>query len=154
MGALGDGGAVTTNDAELAEKIRMLGNYGAKIKYHHEYQGNNSRLDEMQAAFLRIKLKNLEKWNGDRNRTADKYLKEINNPLITNPLPCDDEHYNVWHLFVVRSDARDALEQYLNNKELELQNIIQFLYINKKHIVMSCLRKSLCRWQKNWLPLY
>lgn len=116
LGALGDGGAVTTNDAELAEKIRMLGNYGAKIKYHHEYQGNNSRLDEMQAAFLRIKLKNLKKWNEDRNRTADKYLKKINNPLITNPLPCDDEHYNVWHLFVVRSDKRDALEQYLNNK--------------------------------------
>ena len=116
LGALGDGGAVTTNDAELAEKIRMLGNYGSKIKYHHEYQGNNSRLDEMQAAFLRIKLKNLEKWNKDRNRIADKYLKEINNPFITTPLPCDEEHYNVWHLFVVQSDERDALEQYLNNK--------------------------------------
>lgn len=116
LGALGDGGAVTTNDAELAEKIRMLGNYGSKIKYHHEYQGNNSRLDEMQAAFLRIKLKNLEKWNKDRNRIADKYLKEINNPFITAPLPCDEEHYNVWHLFVVQSDERDALEQYLNNK--------------------------------------
>lgn len=116
LGALGDGGAVTTNDAELAEKIRMLGNYGSKVKYHHEYQGNNSRLDEMQAAFLRIKLKNLEKWNKDRNRIAEKYLKEINNPFITTPLPCDEEHYNVWHLFVVQSDERDALEQYLNNK--------------------------------------
>ena len=116
LGALGDGGAVTTNDKELAEKIRMLGNYGAKIKYHHEYQGNNSRLDEMQAAFLRIKLNNLERWNEDRNRTAERYLKEINNPLIRKPLPCDEDHYNVWHLFVVQSDKRDALEQFLNEK--------------------------------------
>lgn len=116
LGALGDGGAVTTNDEELADKIRMLGNYGAKIKYHHEYKGNNTRLDEVQAAFLRIKLKNLVRWNADRNKTADKYLKEINNPLIKKPLPCDGNHYNVWHLFVIQSDKRDELEAYLNGK--------------------------------------
>lgn len=114
LGALGDGGAVTTNDEILADKVRMLGNYGAKIKYHHEYQGNNSRLDEVQAAFLRIKLRRLEEWNRDRNRIAERYLNEITNPGIHKPLPCDSDHYNVWHLFVVRSESRDELEKYLN----------------------------------------
>lgn len=116
LGALGDGGAVTTDDKELADKIRMLGNYGSSLKYHHEYLGNNSRLDEMQAGFLRVKLPYLEKWNEERNRIADRYLTEIRNKNITLPLPTDDTYYNVWHLFVIRSKHRDELEDYLNKK--------------------------------------
>ena len=77
LGALGDGGAVVTNDDELARKIRALGNYGSEEKYHHEYMGCNSRLDEMQAAFLSIKLKKLDEINYDRNKTAKLYLEEI-----------------------------------------------------------------------------
>lgn len=77
LGALGDGGIVVTNNEALAEKIRMLGNYGSKIKYHHEYQGNNSRLDELQAGFLRVKLSHLNKWNKERNRIAERYLSEL-----------------------------------------------------------------------------
>lgn len=116
LGALGDGGAVVTNDDELAEKIRMLRNYGSKIKYHHEYQGVNSRLDEMQAGFLRVKLKNLDKWNSERNRIANTYLEKVNNPLLTLPLPSDDEHYAVWHIFPVLCERRDELQAYLAEK--------------------------------------
>lgn len=116
LGALGDGGAVTTNDKMLADKIRMLGNYGASIKYHHEYLGNNSRLDEVQAGFLRVKLPYLEKWNEDRNRIASRYLNGIVNRHIILPLKNSDEYYNVWHLFVIRSEYRDQLEMYLNEK--------------------------------------
>lgn len=116
LGALGDGGAVTTNDKELADKIRMLGNYGASVKYHHEYLGNNSRLDELQAGFLRVKLSYLEKWNEERNRIAQRYLTEIRNEEIILPLANNDDFYNVWHLFVIRSERRDQLEQYLNKK--------------------------------------
>lgn len=118
LGALGDGGAVTTNNEELAEKIRMLGNYGAKEKYHHEYQGNNSRLDELQAGFLRIKLKYLDKWNAERNMIAHRYLSEIKNENIVLPLPGDEAYYNVWHLFVIRCEKRDLLEKYLEEKEV------------------------------------
>lgn len=116
LGALGDGGAVTTNDRELADKIRMLGNYGANIKYHHEYLGNNSRLDELQAGFLRVKLKYLHEWNKERNRIAERYLTEIKSNEIIFPLPTSADYYNVWHLFVIRSKQRDKLERYLNEK--------------------------------------
>ena len=116
LGALGDGGAVVTNDESLVEKIRMLGNYGSKEKYHHEYLGNNSRLDEIQAGFLRVKLKHLEKWNKERNRIAECYLQGIKNDSIILPLPCDNDYHNVWHLFVVRCKERDMLEKYLDEK--------------------------------------
>lgn len=116
LGALGDGGAVTTNDDELAEKISMLRNYGSKIKYRHELMGNNSRLDEMQAAFLNVKLPHLDKWNNFRNAVVTRYLNEIKNPLITLPLPCDEEHFNIWHIFAVMTQHRDSLEKYLTDK--------------------------------------
>lgn len=114
LGALGDGGAVTTDDAELADKIRTLANYGSKVKYHHIYQGNNSRLDEIQAAFLNIKLEKLDKWNLRRKEIAKMYIKGINNPLISSPQSSDDIFDNIWHVFVVRSTKRDELVQYLN----------------------------------------
>lgn len=116
LGALGDGGCVTTNDGKLAEKIRALGNYGSDYKYHHIYQGTNSRLDELQAAFLRVKLRNLDGWNAKRQRIADRYLNEIANPAVKLPLPCTDEYGHIYHIFAVRCDRRDALEQYLNEK--------------------------------------
>ena len=114
LGALGDGGCVVTNDKELADKVRALGNYGSDYKYHHIYQGTNSRLDEMQAAFLRVKLPHLGKWNADRKRIAEKYLQGITNPLIKLPLASTDEYEHIYHVFVIRCDRRDELERYLN----------------------------------------
>ncbi len=114
LGALGDGGCVVTNDKELADKVRALGNYGSDYKYHHIYQGTNSRLDEIQAAFLRVKLSHLDKWNADRKRIAKSYLKGITNPLIKLPLASNDEYEHIYHVFVIRCDKRDELEKYLN----------------------------------------
>ncbi|MDO4939111.1 MAG: DegT/DnrJ/EryC1/StrS family aminotransferase [Lachnospiraceae bacterium] len=113
LGALGDGGCVVTNNKALADKVRALGNYGSDYKYHHIYKGTNSRLDELQAAILRVKLRKLDEWNEDRRRIADKYLSEINNPGIVLPLHSDDEYEHVYHVFAVRSDKRDNLEEYL-----------------------------------------
>ena len=116
LGALGDGGAIVTNNEELAKKIRCLGNYGSTKKYHHTYQGTNSRLDEMQAAFLRVKLPELDKWNADRVRIAHKYFEGIKNPLITLPLQPDADFGHIYHVFAIRCDRRDELEQYLADK--------------------------------------
>lgn len=113
LGALGDGGCVTTNDDEVAAKVRALGNYGSDYKYHHIYKGTNSRLDEMQAAFLRVKLPHLEKWNEARRQVAARYLSEIKNPLIKLPLPTSEEYEHIYHVFVIRCDKRDELEKYL-----------------------------------------
>lgn len=113
LGALGDGGAVVTNDKALADKVRALGNYGSEKKYHHVYQGTNSRLDEMQAGFLRVKLQQLDKWNNERNRIAQRYLEEIKNDKITLPKEFEGKN-SVWHLFVVRTNNRDDFEKYLN----------------------------------------
>ena len=115
LGALGDGGAVLTSDWELANKIRALGNYGADHKYHHIYQGFNSRLDELQAAFLTVKLQHLEKMNAERRRIAQRYLTEIRNEKVI--LPTVPEYtVPVWHIFAIRCRERDALEKYLNQK--------------------------------------
>lgn len=114
LGALGDAGCVTTNDKELADKIRALGNYGSDYKYHHIYKGVNSRLDEIQAAFLRVKLPYLDKWNKDRQKTAKKYLEGIINPLIKLPLFTSEDYEHIYHVFVIRCDRRDELEEYLN----------------------------------------
>lgn len=112
LGALGDAGATITNDKELADKIRALGNYGSDYKYHHIYQGNNSRLDELQAAFLSAKLPHLNRMNQERRRIAGRYLNEITNPRLILPyvLP---ETEPVWHLFAIRCDRRDELAAYL-----------------------------------------
>lgn len=114
LGAFGDGGAVTTNDAELADKIRLFRNYGSRIKYKHEIKGFNSRLDELQAAFLRVKLAKLDEWNERRRQAAEYYLKALRNiPNLKLPhVPAWAEP--VWHLFVVRHPRRDNLKQQLN----------------------------------------
>jgi dTDP-4-amino-4,6-dideoxygalactose transaminase len=103
-----------TDDKELADKVRALGNYGSDYKYHHIYQGTNSRLDEMQAAFLRVKLPELDKWNAHRNQIATRYFEEIKNPAIKLPLQWSKEYEHVYHVFVIRCDKRDELEAYLS----------------------------------------
>jgi dTDP-4-amino-4,6-dideoxygalactose transaminase len=113
LGALGDAGAVVTNDRKIADKVRALGNYGSDYKYHHIYQGNNSRLDEMQAAFLSAKLPHLDRMNTERRRIAERYLDGINNPGITLPYVIG-EAVPVWHIFAIRCRRRDELEAFLN----------------------------------------
>lgn len=115
LGALGDGGVVVTSDMELADKVRTLANYGSKQKYNHIYQGNNSRLDEVQAAVLNIKLQYLDKWNSYRKDVAKKYFEGISNPLINCPTVNDSQYDSVWHLYVIRSSKRDELVKYLSD---------------------------------------
>ena len=114
LGALGDGGAVTTNDADLADKIRLLRNYGSRTKYLNEFKGFNSRLDELQAALLNVKLTKLDRWNTYRTQVAKEYLEKlVNVSNLTLPfVPSWTEP--VWHLFVVRHPKRYELEQHLN----------------------------------------
>lgn len=114
LGALGDAGATVTNDEELAKKVRALGNYGSDYKYHHIMQGNNSRLDELQAAFLSAKLAHLPRMNEERRRIANMYLEGINNPEVI--LPYVPEYaVPVWHIFGIRCNRRDELEKFLND---------------------------------------
>ena len=114
LGAIGDGGAVTTSDAALAEKIRILGNYGSKKKYQNEVKGYNSRLDELQASFLRIKLRKLDEWNDRRREIAAKYFRGLGHAGLV--LPSVPEWAEpVWHLFVVRAENRDRLQQRLDD---------------------------------------
>lgn len=116
LGALGDGGCVTTNDKEIADRVRSLGNYGSDYKYHHIYKGVNSRLDELQAAFLNVKLDKLDYWNEERRKIAEKYFAGITNPLVKLPLKSDDVFEHIYHVFVIRCKERDKLEEYLNSK--------------------------------------
>lgn len=118
LGALGDAGAVTTNDAHVAAKVRALGNYGSDRKYHHIYQGNNTRLDEMQAAFLAAKLPHLTKTNAARRSVAERYLAGICNPLVELPQTIPDVEH-VWHIFAIRCRKRDALEAHLASLNVE-----------------------------------
>ena len=99
---------------DIDDKVRALGNYGSDYKYHHIYKGVNSRLDEMQAAFLSVKLKHLDKWNEERRRITARYLSEIHNPLIHLPKASDEVFEHVYHVFVIRCSKRDELETYLN----------------------------------------
>ena len=117
LGALGDAGAVVTNNKELYEKVKALGNYGSDYKYHHIYKGHNSRLDEVQAAFLLAKLPYLDMMNDDRRRIADKYLNGIRNDLVILPFVPEDMQ-PVWHIFGIRSAKRDSLEKWLNEHEI------------------------------------
>lgn len=123
LGALGDAGAVTTNSDELAETIRALGNYGSKAKYVNEYKGLNSRLDEIQAAFLNVKLKYIDNENQCRRKVAQYYCQNIKNSDIILPsFNFELETLNlshVWHLFVIRHPKRDVLQKYLSEKGIQ-----------------------------------
>lgn len=123
LGAFGDGGAITTNIDELADKIRILRNYGSRIKYYNETQGVNSRLDPLQAAVLRVKLKHLDAWNARRETIAQKYLTSLTSLDLILPEK-SNSHNSAWHLFVVRSQHRELLQQGL--EELEISTLIHY----------------------------
>lgn len=121
LGALADGGAVTTNDDTLADKVRHLRNYGSKVRYHNEYPGLNSRLSELQAAFLRAKLPHLAAWNARRTALAARYLEQLRGvgDIVLPFVPAWASP--VWHLFVIRTARRDALQAHLAAREIGTQ---------------------------------
>ncbi|PKM77570.1 MAG: erythromycin biosynthesis sensory transduction protein eryC1 [Firmicutes bacterium HGW-Firmicutes-15] len=114
LGAFGDGGAVVTSDEELFHRIKALRNYGSQIKYHNEVKGYNSRLDELQAAFLRVKLRKLDAWNQQRGRLAQRYLKYLNPDYYVLPF-VPEWAEPVWHIFIVRSPQRDVVIKHLQD---------------------------------------
>ncbi|HDM8197007.1 TPA: DegT/DnrJ/EryC1/StrS family aminotransferase [Vibrio harveyi] len=120
LGALGDGGAITTNDDTLADTLKALRNYGSHVKYQNIYPGQNSRLDDIQAAMLRVKLKYLEKQTQARRNLAEFYLSNMTNPLIELPL-IDEPESHVWHLFVIRTKYRDELVAHLADNGIQTQ---------------------------------
>ena len=115
LGAMGDGGAVTTNDAQIADRIRVLRNYGSRVKYENEIQGFNSRLDPLQAAVLRVKLAHLGEWNARRSAVAECYRQELRGAQIVLP-SIPDWAESVWHLFVIRHGKRDDLLRQLSER--------------------------------------
>jgi dTDP-4-amino-4,6-dideoxygalactose transaminase len=124
LGAFGDAGAVATNDDELADRIRVLRNYGSRAKYQNEVKGINSRLDPLQAAFLRVKLKHLDEWNQRRQTIARRYLEELADvPDLKLPRAAEGAE-SCWHLFVVRHSRRDALQQHL--KEAGIATLVHY----------------------------
>jgi dTDP-4-amino-4,6-dideoxygalactose transaminase len=123
LGALGDGGTVTTNDEDLAKAIKALGNYGSHKKYENLYKGMNSRLDEIQAAMLRVKLKYLDNEVEKRREIANYYLKNIENKNIVLPMVRKNDNH-VWHLFVIRTKNRDQFQKYLS--ENDIQTLIHY----------------------------
>ncbi|WP_262148669.1 DegT/DnrJ/EryC1/StrS family aminotransferase [Chryseobacterium foetidum] len=124
LGALGDAGAVTTNDDEFAKTLRALANYGSNQKYINVFQGLNSRLDEIQAAVLDVKLKYIDQENTRRREIAHRYFSEITNPAITLPQLPQDGNEHVWHLFVIRIQEREKLQTYLT--ENGIQTLIHY----------------------------
>lgn len=143
LGALGDAGAVTTNDDALAEQVRALGNYGSKQKYVNEFQGLNSRLDEIQAGFLDVKLKYIDTENQYRRQIAERYLTEITNPLIQLPFPINsnvkvgENKEHSWHLFVVRTQDRNRLQKYL--AENDIQTLIHYPIPPNKQLAYAAM---------------
>lgn len=123
LGAYGDAGAVTTNDADLAQKIRVLRNYGSEIKYHNMTKGYNSRLDELQAAFLRVKLKHLDNWNSRRAQLAALYQQELAETHLNLPI-VPEGMMPAWHLYVIRTDQREQLQSYL--KQYAIGTLIHY----------------------------
>lgn len=118
LGAIGDGGGITTSDPKLDNKLRLLRNYGSKNKYEHLVSGVNSRLDELQAAFLRVKLQHLDAWNTRRQSIAQRYLSELRDTHLDLP-QVSDHSSPVWHLFVVRSSERDRLQKHLTEQGIQ-----------------------------------
>lgn len=134
LGCLGDGGAVTTNDDELASKIRAIRNYGSHVKYQNIFIGMNSRLDEVQAAILSVKLKHIDQDNEKRREIARYYLEHIKNPLITLP-KIKDEKSHVWHIFAIRAKERNRLQDYLT--KCGIQTLIHYPIPPHKQVCYS-----------------
>lgn len=143
LGALGDAGCITTNDSDLAKILFALRNYGSEQKYYNEYLGVNSRLDEIQAAFLNVKLPHLDKENAVRKSIAKRYLTEIRNPKIHLP-ECDDFEKHVFHLFVIRTANRNELQEYL--KQNGIETLIHYP-------VPPHQQKALSAWQSLSFPI-
>jgi len=143
LGCLGDGGAVTTNDPVLAEKVSAIRNYGSNVKYYNIYQGVNSRLDELQAGILVAKLKGLDEDNKKRRDIATFYRNYIQNPLISLPSTTDEQSH-VWHIFAIRTANRQALQAYLTNHQI--QTMIHYPIPPHKQVAYS-------EWQNVSLPL-
>ena len=118
LGACGDGGMIVTDDKGLADTARMLGNHGSHRKYYHERLGYNSRLDAIQAALLRVKLKHIDTWNQNRNDRAQLYSRLLQDSQVRTPWT-HESVYAVYHLYVVRNDKRDQLQTYLKNNGIE-----------------------------------
>lgn len=161
LGALGDGGAVTTNNTELAEKIRALANYGAFERYHHIYQGCNSRLDELQAGFLLKKLPHLDRWNAERRKIAGEYLERITNNKITMPMvDMENPESHVFHIFPILCQNRDDLQEFLKargigtNIHYPIPIPKQGAYIAQKwDMLQYAVTEKICREELS-LPLY
>lgn len=139
LGAMGDAGAVITNDKKIADCVRMLGNYGSTEKYFHHLKGSNSRLDEIQASILDVKLKKLDKWNEYRSYIAERYLAEIDNNKIILP-EIIDTNLHVWHLFVIRTKNREELQKFLNKNGIS--TVIHYpipIHLQKAY---SCMNKT------------
>ncbi len=117
LGAFGDGGAVVLNDERLANEFKIFRNYGSEKRYHNKVVGANSRLDEIQAGLLRVKLKHIDEINDERRKIADRYNKELNNPKLKLPSPVKGSTC-VWHQYVIRSEERSRLIEYLNKYEI------------------------------------
>ena len=143
LGALGDAGCITTDDSDLAKVLFALRNYGSEQKYYNEYLGVNSRLDEIQAAFLNVKLPHLDKENAVRRSIAQRYLAEIRNPKIRLP-KCDDFQKHVFHLFVIRTANRAKLQEYL--KQNGVETLIHYP-------VPAHQQKALSAWQSLSFPI-
>ncbi|NDP22537.1 MAG: aminotransferase, partial [Paludibacter sp.] len=143
LGALGDGGAIVTNDSALAKIVFSLRNYGSETKYYNEYAGVNSRLDELQAAFLNVKLPHLDAENEQRRRIARRYLAEIKNDKIMLP-KWDSSNNHVFHLFVIRTENRAELQKYLH--ENGIQTVIHYP-------VPSHKQKALSEWNDLSFPI-
>lgn len=144
LGAIGDGGCVVTNDTELANKVRILRNYGSETKYHNMYQGANSRLDEIQAAILDVKLKYLDQENEWRRKIAEYYIKNINNKKIILPIIPKSREEHVWHLFTVRTENRNAFQGYL--KENGIETLVHYPIPPFKQVCFS-------EWKNFYLPI-
>jgi len=119
LGALGDAGCMVTNDPLLAERVRMIGNYGSMQKYRHDIFGTNSRMSELQAAVLRLKLMRLDEDNRRRREIAGRYCNAIRHPLVKVPLDPVDSGSHVWHIFAITTDHRDDLVRHLNSKNIQ-----------------------------------
>jgi len=143
LGALGDAGAITTNDDELAKIMRTIANYGSSVKYNNEYKGLNSRLDEIQAAVLRVKLNRIDEDNNSRRRIAKLYSSTIQQSEIILP-HIEDEESHVWHLYVIRTSYRNQLQEYLN--EHDIQTSIHYP-------IPPHLQKAYCEWNNITLPI-
>lgn len=136
LGALGDGGAVTTNDPEVAERVRLLRNYGSKKKYYTEVAGFNSRLDTIQAAALLVKLKHLDEWNGRRSEYARRYRELLDGiKAVTLPEAPRDEREHVWHLFVIRLGERERIANEL--RKLGVGTIVHYPVPPHRQVAMK-----------------